>query len=165
MPKIITDDNVTGNSNHLSVGRHTYAFNFVLPTTLPSSLTHKYGQVKYYLEATISRGQGITKPNYTCRLPFTVNAILDLNSEYGAQHETVVSKEKNVCCFCCKSGPVGFEFKVFKCGYVPGEVVKFHADLFNHSTREVNTVVDLVQVWENGTLLQQILLCTKSTSL
>lgn len=140
------DDNAEGNAYSLPTGHHVYPFSFTLPSSLPSSLTHKYGQVKYYLEATISRGQGITKPNYTCRLPFTVNAILDLNNEYGAQHESVASKEKNVCCFCCKSGPVGFDFKVFKSGYVPGEVVKFHADLFNHSTRDVSTIVDLVQV-------------------
>ncbi|CAL8113960.1 unnamed protein product [Orchesella dallaii] len=139
------DDNSDGNTYTLPTGKHIYPFSFVLPESLPSSLTHKHGQVKYYLEATISRGQGITKPNYTCRLQFSVNAILDLNNEFGAQHEGMVSKEKNVCCFCCKSGPVGFDFKIFKSGFVPGEVVKFHADLFNHSTREVSTVVDLVQ--------------------
>lgn len=142
----LADDNAEGNNYSLPIGHHSYPFSFTLPSSLPSSIAHKYGQVKFYLEATISRGQGITKPNYTCRLPFTVNAILDLNNEYGAQHENMVSKEKNVCCCCCKSGPVGFDFKVFKSGYVPGEVVKFHADLFNHSTRDVSTVVDLVQV-------------------
>jgi hypothetical protein len=130
----------------LEVGKKVLDFNFTLPSSLPSSISHKYGYVKYQLEATITRNR---KSNYTSRLPFTVNGILDLNSEAGVQSEGDMSNEKQVCCFCCASGPLGFDFRISKKGYVPGERIGFQCHLYNHSNRSVPTiVVALVQTFK-----------------
>jgi hypothetical protein len=128
----------------LEEGTHKYKFQFPLPLSLPSSYCHKYGEVKYYLEATITRNR---KSNYTSKLPFTVNGILQLNSEMGAGDEGEISSEKLLCCFCCTSGPLGFTLKVPKKGFVPGERIGFQVNLYNHSNRDVTlTSISLVQV-------------------
>jgi len=136
----------------LEEGNHEFIFSFTLPPSLPSSLRHKYGQVKYYLEATITKNSLIMQSirsigSITSKLPFTVNGILDLNLEAEAKTEGGISNEKVVCCFCCASGPLGFNFKVPKKGYVPGERVPFHFSMFNHSNRTVVlTSVSVIQV-------------------
>jgi len=87
---------------------------------------------------------------FICRskLTFTVNGILDLNQEWNAKHEGEMRKEKKVCCFCCASGPFGFELHVPKTGYVPGEQIPFSVDLYNHSHRPIKyTNLSLVQVF------------------
>lgn len=75
----------------LETGNYKYQFNFLLPDSLPSSYCHKYGEVKYFVEATISRNR---KPNYVSKVAFTVNGILDLNKESEAAREGEMSNEK-----------------------------------------------------------------------
>ncbi|XP_021955913.1 arrestin domain-containing protein 17 [Folsomia candida] len=127
----------------LETGNYKYQFNFLLPDSLPSSYCHKYGEVKYFVEATISRNR---KPNYVSKVAFTVNGILDLNKESEAAREGEMSNEKVVCCFCCASGPLGFHFKLPKKGFVPGERIGFQIHMFNHSSRHITcTAVALIQ--------------------
>lgn len=152
----------------LESGSYTYPFNFFLPSSLPSSYTHKYGKVKYTLEATISRVGFHLHP--ICKTTFSLIGILDLNLELEARRSLEISDEnvednlpitriwcsfltpyfmvvQVLCCLCCTSGPVGFDLKLFKTGYVPGERIGFHVHMYNHSNRPVNwTFISLIQV-------------------
>lgn len=84
----IEDDNF---EMTLEEGSHQYPFSFLLPVNAPSSFCHKYGHVKYLLEATVTRNR---KSNYVSKAPFSVNGVLDLNTEPEAAKEAETSIEK-----------------------------------------------------------------------
>lgn len=128
----------------LPQGRTECPFYFKLPNDIPSSFEMKHGYVKYYLEAVISRS---LKFDHKVRTLFTVNGLLDLNTEWKASHSGELNKQKYICCFCCTSGPIGFTLKLPRIGYVPGESISFVVELFNMSQRNISTVtLALVQV-------------------
>lgn len=76
-----------------------------------------------------------------------VNGILDLNFEPGVTQSACYEKHKNVCCLCCKSGPVGYKIALQRTGFVPGEFAHFNAEFTNHSRRTVKGIsVTLLQI-------------------
>jgi hypothetical protein len=127
----------------ISAGHHSFPFNFTLPIGLPSSYVGRAGQVMYQLKVKIKR-QNSRK--YKKTIPFTVNGILDLNIEPGANLALEQRKHKNLCCLFCKSGPVGFVLKSPKKGFVPGEILRFQVEMNNQSRRKVRkSTVTLIQ--------------------
>lgn len=74
------------------------------------------------------------------KVPFTVNGILDLNKELGVLKAAELRKYKYLCCFCCKSGPIGFVFQISKTGFVPGEHMKFITEVNNQSNRKIKGI-------------------------
>jgi len=70
-------------------------------------------------------------------VPYTVNGILDLNREVAASDRIVAQKEKYICCWPCKSGPIGIHLAIHRTGFVPGEIIPFTAELNNLSTRRI----------------------------
>jgi hypothetical protein len=132
-------------------GRNSYPFNFALPSmNLPSSYVGEYGSVTYQIEATIKRSW---KFDQVIKEKFTVNAIVDLNTDAGAAEPGEWKSSKNFCCFCCASGPLGFVMKLPRKGYVPGEFISPIVELNNLSSRGINSVsLTLVQ---NATFFAQ----------
>lgn len=61
----------------MPVGEHQFPFAFVLPQNIPSSYENRNGKVRYSVKAVVDRSW---KTNYTCKLPFSVNTFLDLNT-------------------------------------------------------------------------------------
>ncbi|XP_046560887.1 LOW QUALITY PROTEIN: arrestin domain-containing protein 3-like [Haliotis rubra] len=49
------------------------------------------------------------------------------------------ANEKNLCCLCCKSGPISSRFQIDRRGYVPGESIPIKAEVTNHSNRKKMT--------------------------
>jgi len=102
--------------------------------------------VFYYLEARM-RKSGMGSKSIDSKVLFTVNGIVDLNLDPGSNQATQVRKYKSLCCFCCRSGPVGFVLHLQRRGYVPGETLRFVIDLSNQSNQKVKGVtVSLIQV-------------------
>jgi hypothetical protein len=138
-----------GDKNDIIIkpGRNSYPFEIPLPSGIPSSFEGEHGSVKYFLEATMKHSEGGF--DHTFRTLFYVKGILDLNSDPQAQLEKPeVSQEEHLCCFCCKSGPVGFNFAILgKGGVIPGDSVEFLADIYNMSdAKEVEMKLKLIQV-------------------
>jgi hypothetical protein len=130
-------------------GKSIYPFAFTIPFGIPSSYVGKAGQVYYCAEVLLRCGKSDRKQ----RFPFSVNGILDLNHEPGVTQALDVRKYKSICCFCCRSGPVGFLLKVHKKGYVPGEPIRFAVEMNNQSTRKITGItLSLVQVMVNALL-------------
>lgn len=133
------------NSITLPTGTITYPFQFTLPVNLPSSFTGRHGMVHYLMEARVKRSK--LKTDLTSVVPFTVNGILDLNFEPGVAQSVCYEKQKNICCLCCKSGPVGYKIALQRTGFVPGEYVSFNAEFLNYSRRKIKGVtVTLIQI-------------------
>ena len=47
------------------------------------------------------------------------------------------NKEKQLCCLCCWSGPIDAMLCVAKRGFVPGEPIRFGAEISNMSSRKM----------------------------
>lgn len=116
----------------LKPGLHTFPFSFVLPLEIPSSFEGEHGHVRYIAKGTIDRSWSF---NDHTKRAFTVIGLQDLNKLPLADHEAVNSVETNVCCLCCKSGPIEATLRLNRIGYVPGESVFFDAYIVNKSSR------------------------------
>jgi hypothetical protein len=61
----------------MNQGRHQYPFSFTLPNEIPSSFEGIHGYVRYTIRAVFQRRR---KWNHECKMAFTVNSIMDLNT-------------------------------------------------------------------------------------
>ncbi|CAL8118052.1 unnamed protein product [Orchesella dallaii] len=126
-------------------GKNAYSFQYTLPNDLPSSFVSRIGTVSYLMQASLMLPE--SRSDATFIVPFTVNGILDLNVEPGANLSVETRKYKSMYCLCCTSGPVGFLFKLARKGFVPGEVLEFIVELSNQSSQRVYGMkVTLMQV-------------------
>lgn len=116
----------------LKPGLHTFPFSFVLPLEIPSSFEGENGHVRYIAKGTIDRSWSL---NDHTKRAFTVIGLLDLNKLLTVDREAEDSVESNVCCLCCKSGPIKATLRLNRIGYVPGESVFFEASIENKSSR------------------------------
>lgn len=60
-----------------------------------------------------------------------------------------------MCCFCCLSGPISATLCLPKRGYVPGEPIRFGAEIVNLSRRKMGCVsVELKMVSDANNLMK-----------
>nr|XP_022332254.1 arrestin domain-containing protein 3-like [Crassostrea virginica] len=121
-----------GDDNRLPPGQHIYPFSFTLPPNLPSSFEGGVGYVRYTVKGTIDKPW---KFDHNTKRPFTVVALLDLNTQPNAACETHNRQDKFLCCLCCKSGPITGMIRLDRCGFVPGEAIQFNAEIQNMTSR------------------------------
>lgn len=119
-------------------GRHEYPFTFQLPENLPSSFESPFGHVRYVIEAIVKRSW---KFDYTTKILFTVNALVDLNLQRVYMEPREALKEKSILCLCCKEGPISMKVQLPRTAYVPGEYIKFSVYSSNSSSRPVSSIV------------------------
>eukprot|EP00105_Crassostrea_gigas_P028657 XP_011450385.1 PREDICTED: arrestin domain-containing protein 17 [Crassostrea gigas] len=129
-----------GDKCRLPPGQHFYPFSFQLPSRLPSSFEGGDGYVRYTIRGVIDRSSWIKKDKDT-KKPFTVIALLDLNTYPNSACATQNQKSKNVCCLCCKSGPVTGKIRVDRIGHVPGDTVRFQSEIQNLTNRVCKSYV------------------------
>jgi len=120
----------------LGEGVHLFKFKFNLPSNLPSSFESGTGHVRYYVKATIVRNW---KWDHDVKEHITINSVLDLNMLSSALKPGHSHKSKNLCCLCCKSGPISATVTTNRTGYVPGEQIGFTAEVDNKSTRAMDS--------------------------
>lgn len=84
----------------MNQGRHQYPFSFTLPNEIPSSFEGVHGHVRYMIRAVFQRRR---KWNHECKIPFTVNSIMDLNlipeSSVCSQSQAIFSNLSNFLIF------------------------------------------------------------------
>ncbi|KAK3585315.1 hypothetical protein CHS0354_040264 [Potamilus streckersoni] len=61
---------------YLPVGRHSYPFQFQLPSVIPSSFEGDHGYIRFWVKGTIEKNW---RTYHVTKLPFTVISPLDLN--------------------------------------------------------------------------------------
>ncbi|XP_052282969.1 arrestin domain-containing protein 3-like isoform X2 [Dreissena polymorpha] len=119
----------------LPAGRYSYPFQCQLPARLPCSFEGEYGNVRYWVKATIEKGRKIL---HKTKVPFNVLSPLDLNVVPDSNVHVQESTEKSLCCWCCLSGEISVSLSIPKRGFVPGEPIRFQADISNFSSRRMN---------------------------
>ncbi|XP_052795426.1 arrestin domain-containing protein 3-like isoform X2 [Mya arenaria] len=129
------DNNVDGEEKcYLPAGRYSYPFQCQLPGRLPCSFEGEYGYVRYWVKAAIHKGRQIVQKT---SVPFSVLSPLDLNGVPDSNKSVQESTEKTMCCLCCFSGPVSASIALPKRGFVPGEPIRFGAEISNFSSRRM----------------------------
>ncbi|XP_068216039.1 arrestin domain-containing protein 3-like isoform X2 [Palaemon carinicauda] len=128
----------------LPAGIHKFPFAFNLPPNLPPSFNSEKGFVIYMAVAILDRPAAA---NLVQKAGFSVHSILDLNMDSHASSSTSSSKTKNLCCFCCQTGPITLAVQIPRRGYVPGEKILVSAEVDNISNRNTRrTRLLLLQV-------------------
>ncbi|CAL4124482.1 unnamed protein product, partial [Meganyctiphanes norvegica] len=56
------------------------------------------------------------------------------------------TKEKYVCCLCCKRGPISAILRIDRSGYIPGDEIIINAECTNMTERKVTSSAKLVKV-------------------
>uniref|UniRef100_A0A0P6EZD4 Arrestin domain-containing protein n=1 Tax=Daphnia magna TaxID=35525 RepID=A0A0P6EZD4_9CRUS len=118
----------TGNGQVLNKGKHQFPFSFVLPQQIPSSFEGAHGSVRYTIRAVYERR---LKWNHECKIPITVNSITDLNAIPEASVPIQASGFKTLRILGFTSNPITAKFWLDRAGYVPGEKMKFNAEVEN----------------------------------
>ncbi|CAL1540949.1 unnamed protein product [Lymnaea stagnalis] len=128
----------------LSHGRHSFPFEYHLPTGLPSSFEDSVGHVRYTATCNIDKPW---KFDPKTKKPFTIIGVLDLNYQENAMQRLHGTNQKKLCCLCCASGPIEATFAIDRQGYVPGEAVLLNAEITNGSSRKIaKTYVELTMI-------------------
>ncbi|XP_050412489.1 arrestin domain-containing protein 3 isoform X2 [Patella vulgata] len=125
-----------GDDHVLQPGNYSYPFSFQLPNQLPSSYESSVGRVRYTVTAVIDRPW---KFDHKCKRTITFIDAVDLNLEPTAAQGVTQQGEKTMCCLCCKSGPIRAVLKLDRLGYVPGENIRIHGEINNHSRRKMTS--------------------------
>ncbi|CAL4137115.1 unnamed protein product, partial [Meganyctiphanes norvegica] len=130
-------------SSDLPTGNHTYTFNFVLPHNIPASKEALYGKVVHEIKVNIDIPRRIDKHK---EAPYIIKTFLDLNKNPKAKVPIRATKEKHVCCFCCKSGPISAILRIDRTGYIPGDKIIINAECTNMTKRKVTPSAKIVKV-------------------
>ena len=98
-----------GNDLYIEVGEYSYPFQLELPSDLPTSFEHEYGQIHYSINATIDIPCAFDKHSVKS---FSVINVSDLNL-LGSQiaQPSGLSSSRVFCCWCCVSEPVSANFE------------------------------------------------------
>ncbi|KAE8736843.1 hypothetical protein FOCC_FOCC017701 [Frankliniella occidentalis] len=129
----------------LSPGDYVYAFQCLLPHSLPNSFEGEHGHIRYTARAIMHRPW---KFDHAARAAFTLVAPLDLNMIPQAKVPIDMESSKHFCCLWCKSGPLTMIVRVPNGGYVPGQTIPVEIQVDNASTTEVQNI--------RGTLSQNL---------
>ncbi|XP_046451060.1 arrestin domain-containing protein 17-like isoform X1 [Daphnia pulex] len=135
--------NAGGSDRTLGKGKHQFPFSLILPHQIPSSFEGVHGNVRYTIRAVYERRR---KWNHECKIPITVNSIMDLNQIPESSVPVQASGYKTLGILCCKSNPITAKFWLDRCGYVPGESIIFNAEVENLSRKAMRgTKVQIIE--------------------
>ncbi|XP_018576804.1 arrestin domain-containing protein 3 [Anoplophora glabripennis] len=120
-------------------GRYEYPFTFQLPHNLPSTYQGHYGGVTFILKVKVDRPYRF---DYTDSIEVIVASPINLNQMREALwlEPSSYSVDKDVCCWCCTSGPITMEVHLQKEAFVVGEVAKMRVDITNMSNKSIESV-------------------------
>ncbi|XP_053640537.1 arrestin domain-containing protein 17-like [Cherax quadricarinatus] len=133
-----------GEKEMLPAGLHEFPFAFILPPNLPPSFNSEKGFIGYMALAILDRPAAA---NLVQKAGFSLHTILNLNMISHSTSSSSSSTSKNVCCFCCQTGPITLAARIPRQGYVPGEEILVSAEVDNISSRSTRrTRLLLLQV-------------------
>ena len=136
----------------LDSGRHSFPFEFILPSELPTSYRHDYdikhwkAWISYYIEAIIERK--FYERNDTYSLEFRVQEVRNLNMMPELNEYSEVLSEKNVRSFFGFSYGLSYvKLSVPKRGYYLGDVIDatVHIDHVSYSNQTREVTLELVR--------------------
>ncbi|XP_068928794.1 arrestin domain-containing protein 1 isoform X3 [Petaurus breviceps papuanus] len=128
----------------LSPGEHAFPFQFLLPTTAPTSFEGPFGKIVHQLRAVIDTPR--FSKDHKCSRIFYILSPLNLNSlpdievwPWEQPNEATTTKKFSY--KLVKSGSVILTASTDLRGYVVGQVVQLRADIENQSGKDTGPVV------------------------
>ncbi|KAG5682369.1 hypothetical protein PVAND_011725 [Polypedilum vanderplanki] len=141
-------------SIELAAGSYNYDFEYRLPRNIPYSVDGQYGNVKYFVQASID----IPWDLYDKKVvkPFIVVRYEDLNYMSGMREPCELLLQKQIdssAWFFSRSslGLVTIKANLLKCGFAPGEKVIVDASIDNQTSADIETVSIALYYNENYT--------------
>lgn len=138
----------------MPIGNYKYEFKHRLPRNIPYSVEGQYGNVKYFVQATLD----IPWDLYDRKVvkPFTVLRYEDLNYMSGMREGRELSIQKQIdssAWFFSKSslGLITIKAQIPKCGFAPGEKINVDVSIDNQTSADIENVLISLQCNENYT--------------
>ena len=134
----------------MPVGYFQYPFTFTIPPTfnnlaIPSFFTGSSGYSVWTLNAELKKSTTFSF-NAKATILVPVYTFWDTNMPIPMFSQPArMEKEKNVCCLCCKSGPITLQLEIPRYSYGPGDSVPFRFTITNHSSRPVTSEISFIQ--------------------
>jgi len=127
---------MNGVSFEFAPGIYDYTFCCELPFSLPSSVSGKYGEIKYEVIVTIDRP---FRFDNVFKREFTVIRELNLNifPIFWKPKEGIVENEVCAGCYCGKPGIIRTNLKIPVSAYAPGQKINFVLEVGNESTNDL----------------------------
>lgn len=124
-------------------GTYTFEFAHRLPRNIPYSIEGVYGNVKYFVMASLDLPWDIYDKNVV--KPFTVKRFEDLNYMSGMRdpREVITRKEIDSPSWIFWKGATGhvtMKGSIPQCGYAPGEKIAVDVEINNQSTVDIENV-------------------------
>ncbi|XP_077188207.1 arrestin domain-containing protein 5 [Paroedura picta] len=126
--------------NWLDPGIHTFSFNFILPPSIPSTFTSRFGRICYFLQAICATRELILakQKKYLLVQGTSVYSQDTIESEYPL----VVEVEKQLTHSCCfRSAPITVRISLCKNIFRPGDNVSFTTEITNQTGKSIKKVV------------------------
>uniref|UniRef100_A0A5S6R1N7 Arrestin_C domain-containing protein n=1 Tax=Trichuris muris TaxID=70415 RepID=A0A5S6R1N7_TRIMR len=139
----------------LPSGEHLIPYTFPLPKRLLSSYEGKYGSIRYYCQAVISR---TGHENYVTERPFTVlsrdcSSSLNGSTSLDLLKPAIHSDSEKVTS-CCSSGLISCEVTLPKLIYYPGEAVVASLVVVNDSRSALSKIT--AKLMQNETCISKL---------
>lgn len=136
----------------LGPGNFRYEFSHRLPRNIPFSVDGTYGNVKYFVQATIDIPWDLYDRKFL--KPFTVLRYEDLNYMSGMREGREVSIQKQIdssAWFFSRSslGLVTIKAQIPRCGFAPGEKINVDVSIDNQTSADIDNVLISLQYNEN----------------
>uniref|UniRef100_A0A8C0ZQ30 Arrestin domain-containing protein 1 n=1 Tax=Castor canadensis TaxID=51338 RepID=A0A8C0ZQ30_CASCN len=123
----------------LPAGEHSFPFQFLLPSTAPTSFEGPFGRIVHQVRATIDTPR--FSKDHKCSLVFYILSPLNLNSIPDIEQPNVASTTKKFSYKLVKTGSVVLTASTDLRGYVVGQVLRLQADIENQSGKDTGPVV------------------------
>uniref|UniRef100_A0A7N4NT43 Arrestin domain containing 1 n=1 Tax=Sarcophilus harrisii TaxID=9305 RepID=A0A7N4NT43_SARHA len=123
----------------LSPGEHAFPFQFLLPTTAPTSFEGPFGKIVHQLRAVIDTPR-FSKDHKCSRIFYILNP-LNLNTLPDIEQPNEATTTKKFSYKLVKSGSVILTASTDLRGYVVGQAVQLRADIDNQSGKDTGPVV------------------------
>ena len=119
------------------VGRYTYQFEFVLPTTCPSSFNSRFGNINYEIEGWLSAKHH--NFDHKVNQPFNVSEVVSVAPSPGGSFE----RRRTMGCRFCMSGDITYNAQLPSSGYTVGEDIPVNWYMENGSGRHITVSFSL----------------------
>ncbi|CAH2316819.1 Hypothetical predicted protein [Pelobates cultripes] len=123
----------------LQPGEHTFQFQFLLPTSAPTSFEGPFGKVIHQVKAVIETRK--LSKDYKCNKLFYILRPLDLNEIPEIEQLSCSTATKKFNYLLVKSGQITLKVTSNLRGYIVGQAIQIHTDLENKSGRDTGPIV------------------------
>lgn len=128
----------------VSAGVHLYKFSCRIPKNAPGSFEAKYGFIRYKVEVNLDIPY---LSDLISEKSFVVVRFEDLNNYPELRMGNEVEEAKTFCCLFCESDPVLVKASTKQSGFVVGDKIPIHVEIYNRSsTSFTKTVISLNRV-------------------